>query len=61
MEKQTRPGLLQKDFASPALNTLIPNVKVTPNALYAMEDAGGFDKYQLDFDNLFTFKSVFIY
>jgi len=37
----------RKDFESDALNSTIYNLKVTGSALYAMDDAGGFDDYIL--------------
>eukprot|EP00928_Gymnodinium_smaydae_P083696 TRINITY_DN66923_c0_g1_i1.p1 TRINITY_DN66923_c0_g1~~TRINITY_DN66923_c0_g1_i1.p1 ORF type:complete len:282 (-),score=55.91 TRINITY_DN66923_c0_g1_i1:85-930(-) len=39
------PTNYRKDFQSEALNTTIYNLRVTPNALYSMDDAGGFDDY----------------
>lgn len=43
----TYPNCYRKDFQSDALNTTIFNLRVTPNALYSMDDAGGFDNYIL--------------
>eukprot|EP00418_Pyrodinium_bahamense_P040628 CAMPEP_0179200704 /NCGR_PEP_ID=MMETSP0796-20121207/99885_1 /TAXON_ID=73915 /ORGANISM="Pyrodinium bahamense, Strain pbaha01" /LENGTH=161 /DNA_ID=CAMNT_0020905259 /DNA_START=112 /DNA_END=594 /DNA_ORIENTATION=- len=37
----------RKDFQSEALNATIFNLRVTGSALYAMDDAGGFDNYIL--------------
>lgn len=37
----------KKDFHSEALNTTVFNMRVTPSALYNMDDAGGFDNYIL--------------
>lgn len=41
------PLSYRKDFQSRLLNTTIPNLRVTPSALYAMDDMGGFDNYIL--------------
>merc|ERR550537_837821 len=41
------PHTHRRDFESEALNTTIYNLRVTPNALYSMDDAGGFDEYIL--------------
>mmetsp|Transcript_11510 Transcript_11510/g.26203 ORF Transcript_11510/g.26203 Transcript_11510/m.26203 type:complete len:282 (+) Transcript_11510:85-930(+) len=41
------PNAFKKDFQSEALNTTIYNLRVTPSALYAMDDAGSFDNYIL--------------
>jgi len=43
----TYPNCYRKDFKSEGLNTTIFNMRVTPNALYSMDDAGGFDNYIL--------------
>lgn len=42
-----KPMTYKKDIHSDALNTTIYNLKVTPSALYNMDDAGGFDNYIL--------------
>eukprot|EP00435_Cladocopium_sp_Y103_P075613 s60_g60.t3 len=42
-----RPLTYKKDIHSDALNTTIYNLRVTPSALYNMDDAGGFDNYIL--------------
>mmetsp|Transcript_16685 Transcript_16685/g.33973 ORF Transcript_16685/g.33973 Transcript_16685/m.33973 type:complete len:282 (-) Transcript_16685:103-948(-) len=47
VRKMLQPTAYRKDFQSEALNTTIFNLKVTPAALYDMDDAGGFDKYIL--------------
>ncbi|CAD7934273.1 unnamed protein product [Amoebophrya sp. A25] len=39
------PFQYRKDFESKKLNTIITNMRVTPSALYAMDDMGGFDNY----------------
>lgn len=41
------PNTYRKDFQSEALNTTVFNLRVTPSALYSMDDAGGFDNYIL--------------
>lgn len=46
-KKKYHPFNYKKDFYSDALNTSIFNVRVTPSALYGMDDAGGFDDYIL--------------
>merc|ERR1719201_2912508 len=46
--KKVKPQIVKKDFRSSALNTTIYNLNVTPAALYAMDDAGGFDNYILN-------------
>jgi len=46
-KKQLEPLWYRKDFASDELNTTIHNLRVTPSALYGMDDAGGFDNYIL--------------
>lgn len=46
-KKQVQPSNYKKDFASDLLNTTIFNLRVTPSALYGMDDAGGFDDYIL--------------
>lgn len=46
-KKFLEPKNYKKDFASDALNTTVHNLRVTPSALYAMDDAGGFDDYIL--------------
>lgn len=43
----TSPTCYRKDFESQALNTTVYNLRVTGSALYAMDDAGGFDDYLL--------------
>ena len=45
--KRISPQTTKRDFQSKLLNTTIENLRVTPAALYAMDDAGGFDKYIL--------------
>mmetsp|Transcript_26003 Transcript_26003/g.57156 ORF Transcript_26003/g.57156 Transcript_26003/m.57156 type:complete len:283 (-) Transcript_26003:37-885(-) len=44
-KRYLKPKRYKKDFHSEALNTTIHNLSVTPNALYSMDDAGGFDDY----------------
>lgn len=46
-KKRYTPFNYRKDFVSDNLNTTIHNLKVTPSALYSMDDAGGFDDYIL--------------
>merc|ERR1719352_1379405 len=46
--RKLNPQIVKKDFRSTALNTTIYNLNVTPSALYAMDDAGGFDNYILN-------------
>jgi len=46
-KKFTKPLRYKKDFASEALNTTVHNLRITPSALYSMDDAGGFDDYIL--------------
>eukprot|EP00747_Dinoflagellata_sp_TGD_P166407 gnl/TRDRNA2_/TRDRNA2_189147_c0_seq1.p1 gnl/TRDRNA2_/TRDRNA2_189147_c0~~gnl/TRDRNA2_/TRDRNA2_189147_c0_seq1.p1 ORF type:complete len:282 (-),score=46.81 gnl/TRDRNA2_/TRDRNA2_189147_c0_seq1:136-981(-) len=46
-KKRIRPLTYRKDFHSDALNTMIFNLRVTPSALYGMDDSGGFDNYIL--------------
>eukprot|EP00927_Polykrikos_kofoidii_P026854 TRINITY_DN23840_c0_g1_i2.p1 TRINITY_DN23840_c0_g1~~TRINITY_DN23840_c0_g1_i2.p1 ORF type:complete len:282 (-),score=49.84 TRINITY_DN23840_c0_g1_i2:73-918(-) len=41
------PFNYKKDFHSEELNSTLFNLRVTPSALYAMDDAGGFDNYIL--------------
>jgi len=43
--KKRTPLNYRKDFHSELLNTTIYNLRVTSSALYAMDDAGGFDNY----------------
>mmetsp|Transcript_25249 Transcript_25249/g.58829 ORF Transcript_25249/g.58829 Transcript_25249/m.58829 type:complete len:282 (+) Transcript_25249:72-917(+) len=45
--RHVHPNVYKKDFQSDALNTTIFNLRVTPNALYSMDDAGSFDDYIL--------------
>lgn len=45
--KHNMPICYRKDFQSQALNTTVHNLRVTPSALYAMDDAGSFDDYVL--------------
>lgn len=45
--RKTTPMTYKKDFHSDALNCTIFNLKVTSAAMYAMDDAGGFDDYIL--------------
>lgn len=45
--KRYNPLNYKKDFQSDVLNTTIFNLRVTPSALYAMDDMGGFDNYIL--------------
>lgn len=45
--KQMKPLNYRKDFVSENLNSTIHNLRVTPSALYGMDDAGGFDDYIL--------------
>jgi len=45
--RKVKPGAYRKDFESEALNSTIFNLRVTASALYAMDDAGGFDNYIL--------------
>jgi large subunit ribosomal protein L28 len=46
--RKVKPQIVKKDFRSDALNQTIYNLNVTPAALYAMDDAGGFDNYILN-------------
>lgn len=46
-KKFKEPMKYKKDFSSDALNTTIHNLRITPSALYSMDDAGGFDNYIL--------------
>lgn len=45
--KKTRPHVVMKDFKSDKLNGVVSNMRVTPSALYGMDDKGGFDGYIL--------------
>ena len=45
--KRSRPFVMRKDFISNKLNSRIAGMRVTPSALYAMDDKGGFDEYVL--------------
>ena len=45
--KRTSPFAIRKDFKSEALNTTVRDLRVTPSALYAVDDKGGFDDYIL--------------
>mmetsp|Transcript_69960 Transcript_69960/g.97273 ORF Transcript_69960/g.97273 Transcript_69960/m.97273 type:complete len:282 (+) Transcript_69960:78-923(+) len=45
--KKLYPLNYKKDFFSDALNTTIYNLRVTPSAVYSMDDAGSFDNYVL--------------
>jgi large subunit ribosomal protein L28 len=45
--RHTYPNTYRKDFQSKLLNSTIFNLRVTPSALYNMDDAGGFDSYVL--------------
>mmetsp|Transcript_44367 Transcript_44367/g.105058 ORF Transcript_44367/g.105058 Transcript_44367/m.105058 type:complete len:283 (+) Transcript_44367:142-990(+) len=45
VKKFLKPVWYRKDFYSEALNTTIHNLRVTPSAMYSMDDAGGFDNY----------------
>mmetsp|Transcript_30210 Transcript_30210/g.45524 ORF Transcript_30210/g.45524 Transcript_30210/m.45524 type:complete len:282 (-) Transcript_30210:229-1074(-) len=45
--RKLTPTNFRKDFESEALNSTIYNLRVTGSALYAMDDAGGFDDYIL--------------
>mmetsp|Transcript_86248 Transcript_86248/g.252268 ORF Transcript_86248/g.252268 Transcript_86248/m.252268 type:complete len:282 (-) Transcript_86248:71-916(-) len=47
VRKLLRPTVYKKDFHSEALNTTVFNLRVTPSAMYNMDDAGGFDNYIL--------------
>jgi len=40
-----KPLTYCKDIKSEALNTVIPNLRVTPAALYHIDEMGGFDNY----------------
>lgn len=42
-----KPANFRKDFESEALNATIYNLRVSSNALYSIDDAGGFDNYIL--------------
>ena len=42
---KTEPVTFKKDFRSHVLNTTLWNQRVTPSAIYSMDDAGGFDNY----------------
>lgn len=44
-KKFLHPKTYKKDFDSEALNSTLHNLRVTPSALYGMDDAGGFDEY----------------
>jgi len=46
-KKLLQPSNYRKDFHSEGLNTTIYNLRVTPSALYDMDDAGSFDNYIL--------------
>ena len=46
--KRISPQTSKRDFDSKLLNTTIRNLRVTPAALYAIDDAGGFDHYILN-------------
>jgi large subunit ribosomal protein L28 len=43
--KLTRPYVRAKSFESRALGKIATNVRVTPSAMYGMDDKGGFDDY----------------
>jgi large subunit ribosomal protein L28 len=43
--KRTKPHVTKKDFESDNLNSVVRNMRVTPSAMYAMDDKGGFDQY----------------
>ena len=45
--KRTNPYVVPKSFKSDRLNATVSNMRVTPSALYAMDDKGGFDDYLL--------------
>jgi len=45
--KRLTPTNYRKDFQSDALGATVHNLRVTPSALYSMDDAGGFDDYIL--------------
>lgn len=45
--RKITPYNTRKDFSSENLNSTIYNLRVTSSALYAMDDAGGFDNYVL--------------
>ena len=45
--KKIKPQTIKKDFESNELNTTIHNLRVTPSALYAIDDKAGFDNYIL--------------
>uniref|UniRef100_A0A0G4I5W5 Ribosomal protein L28 n=1 Tax=Chromera velia CCMP2878 TaxID=1169474 RepID=A0A0G4I5W5_9ALVE len=45
--QKVKATTFKKDFRSEALNTTIPNLRVTTSALHAMDDIGGFDAYIL--------------
>ena len=43
--KLTRPFVASKSYASENLNSSNVSVRVTPSAMYGMDDKGGFDEY----------------
>lgn len=45
--KRTKPYTVRKDFQSDGLNTVVKDMRVSPSAMYAMDDKGGFDEYLL--------------
>jgi large subunit ribosomal protein L28 len=45
--KRTKPFVVNKDFVSDKLNSKVSDMRVTPSALYGIDDKGGFDEYVL--------------
>lgn len=45
--KKTSPFTTRKEFKSDKLNSTVAGMRVTPSALYAIDDKGGFDDYIL--------------
>lgn len=43
--KRTSPFTTRKEFKSDKLNSTVTGLRVTPSALYAIDDKGGFDDY----------------
>lgn len=45
--KRTAPYTTRRDFKSKMLNGTVAGLRITPSALYAIDDKGGFDEYIL--------------
>jgi large subunit ribosomal protein L28 len=43
--KRTKPFVISKDFHSDKLGSTVRNLRITPSAMYGMDDRGGFDEY----------------